>query len=74
MLLVTAYEKAVREQRMRTEISQAKREANIYLQSVEKGKEIAAIEEKNRKKGKVLLKMVRKPNSFSQCIVLSCAK
>ena len=40
------YEKSTREQRMRTEISQAKREANFYVQNVEKGR---AIEAKKRK-------------------------
>ncbi|XP_038604086.1 activator of basal transcription 1 [Tachyglossus aculeatus] len=33
-----AYERQVRQQRMRAEISQAKRETNFYLQSVEKSK------------------------------------
>lgn len=33
-----AYEKAVHAQRMRTEISQAKREANFYIQNAEKDK------------------------------------
>jgi ESF2/ABP1 family protein len=41
----------VREQRMRTEISQAKRENSHYLASVEKGKEIEAIVERKRKRG-----------------------
>lgn len=35
---------------MRTEISQAKREANFYIQNVEKGKAIDAIETRKRKK------------------------
>ena len=46
-----AYEQAVREQRMRTEMSQAKRENSHYLTSVEKGKEIEAIVERKRKRG-----------------------
>lgn len=46
-----AYEQAVREQKMRTEISQAKRENTHYLQNVEKGKEIQAIVERKRKRG-----------------------
>ena len=46
-----AYEQAVREQRMRTEISQAKRENSHYLASVEKGKEIEAIVQRKRKRG-----------------------
>ncbi|KAM7444753.1 Activator of basal transcription 1 [Porites harrisoni] len=45
-----AYEKATKEQRMRTEISQAKREANFYIQNVEKGKAIDAIETRKRKR------------------------
>ncbi|XP_064477477.1 activator of basal transcription 1-like [Ornithodoros turicata] len=35
-----AYEKAVREQRLRTEIAQAKRESNFYVSSVEKSKRL----------------------------------
>jgi len=45
-----AYEKATKEQRMRTEISQAKKEANFYLQNVEKGKAIDAMEARKRKR------------------------
>ena len=45
-----AYQKAVREQRMRTEISQAKREANFYLENVDKNKAIKAIVERKRKR------------------------
>ena len=48
---LAAYEQAVREQKMRTEISQAKRENTHYLASVEKGKEIDAIVERKRKRG-----------------------
>ena len=48
-----AYEKAAREQRMRAEISQAKKEANFYLENVSKGKAITAIVEKKRKKRKL---------------------
>ena len=48
MCVYIAYEQAVREQRMRTEISQAKRENSHYLASVEKGKEIKAIVERKR--------------------------
>lgn len=49
-LFSQAYEKATKEQRMRTEISQAKREANFYIQNVEKGKAIDAIETRKRKR------------------------
>uniref|UniRef100_G1KFJ6 Activator of basal transcription 1 n=1 Tax=Anolis carolinensis TaxID=28377 RepID=G1KFJ6_ANOCA len=37
-----AYERQVRQQRMRAEVSQAKRETNFYLQNVEKSKHFAA--------------------------------
>lgn len=47
---LVAYEKATKEQRMRTEISQAKKEANFYLQNVEKGKAIDAMETRKRKR------------------------
>ena len=50
VLFSQAYEKATKEQRMRTEISQAKREANFYIQNVEKGKAIDAIETRKRKR------------------------
>lgn len=46
----SAFEKATREQRMRTEISQAKKDANNYLESVEKGKGFEAMEERKRKR------------------------
>ncbi|XP_069065685.1 activator of basal transcription 1 [Pleurodeles waltl] len=36
-----AYERQVRQQRMRAEVSQAKRETNFYLQNVEKSKKFA---------------------------------
>lgn len=45
-----AYEKAAREQRMRTEIAQVKRETNAFLENVDKGKEIMAIEKKKKKR------------------------
>ncbi|CAB3987420.1 activator of basal transcription 1 [Paramuricea clavata] len=45
-----AYQKAVREQRMRTEISQAKREANFYLENVDKNKAFKAMEKRRKKK------------------------
>ncbi|KAG2455737.1 activator of basal transcription 1 [Polypterus senegalus] len=46
-----AYEKAVRQQRMRAEIAQAKRETNFYLQNVEKSKNIEKLREKRKKTG-----------------------
>lgn len=49
-----AYEKAARDQRMRAEISQAKKEASFYLENVGKGKAIAAMTEKREKKKRKL--------------------
>ncbi|KAL5014812.1 hypothetical protein ScPMuIL_009082 [Solemya velum] len=46
-----AYEKAVHQQRMRTEISQVKREANFHMQNIEKKLKMKHIEERKRKKG-----------------------
>ncbi|KAI8501422.1 Activator of basal transcription 1 [Branchiostoma belcheri] len=46
-----AYERAVREQRMRTEILQAKKETKFFEESLEKSKAVQKIEEKKRKKG-----------------------
>ena len=48
-----AYEKAAREQKMRSEISQAKKEANFYIENVEKGNLIAAVEKRKKKKRKL---------------------
>ena len=50
-----AYQKAVREQRLRTDLSQVKRENEFYLQSVEKGKEINAIDRRNKMHDKHLV-------------------
>ncbi len=47
----SAYEQAVREQKMRTEMSQARRENAHYLHSIEKRKEIEAIVGRKRKRG-----------------------
>ena len=49
--IILAYEQAVRQQQMRTEMSQAKRENKHYLASVDKGKAIQAIMERKRKRG-----------------------
>ncbi|XP_043936632.1 activator of basal transcription 1 [Protopterus annectens] len=46
-----AYEKTVRQQRMRVEISQAKRETNFYLQNLEKSASIAKVQEIKKRKG-----------------------
>ena len=51
---ISAYEKAAREQKMRTEISQAKKEANFYIENVEKSKIIDAIEKRKGKKHKMV--------------------
>lgn len=45
-----AYEKAVHSQRMRAEISQAKREANFYIQNAERNQVRTQIEKKQKKK------------------------
>lgn len=50
-LPISAYENAVRDQRLRTEISQTKKENTHYLQSVEKSKEVEAIVTRKRKAG-----------------------
>lgn len=47
----TAYEQAVRDQQMRTEMSQARKENQFFLSSVEKGKALKRIEERKRKRG-----------------------
>lgn len=47
--VMTAYQKAVREQRLATEISAAKRERDFYLSRVDKAKAIAAQQERKRK-------------------------
>ncbi|KAA0714352.1 Activator of basal transcription 1 [Triplophysa tibetana] len=49
-----AYEQTVYHQRMRTEISQAKKETNFYLASVEKSQNIQKLKKKNEKKGEVV--------------------
>ena len=49
-----AYQGAVREQRLRTEISQVKRENQFYMQNVEKGKEIDAIQDRKARQNKEL--------------------
>jgi len=46
-----AYEKAVHQQRMRTEISQAKRQAQFFTDSIEKGKHLRRLEQKVLEKG-----------------------
>lgn len=45
------FEKAVHQQKMRTEISQAKREANFFAEQVEKGNNLRKLEENVLKKG-----------------------
>ena len=51
MVSSVAYEIAVREQKMRTEMSQAKRENTHFLLNVEKSKAKEAILERKRKAG-----------------------
>merc|ERR1711936_628749 len=49
-----AYEKAARDQRMRAEIAQVKRETNAYLENVDTSKVINAIERKKKKRKRKL--------------------
>ncbi|XP_048066516.1 activator of basal transcription 1 [Megalobrama amblycephala] len=49
-----AYERTVYQQRMRTEISQAKKETNFYLASVEKSQNLEKLMKKKQKKGEVV--------------------
>jgi len=44
-----SYEKAVRDQRLRIEIAQAKRQNNIFLQNVEKSNTQKKIEQKRKR-------------------------
>ena len=46
-----AYEKAVRTQRLRTEVTQAKREVSFYTQKVEQNKILRKLEKKSKAKG-----------------------
>ena len=52
-----AYDNAVRQQKLRTEISQAKREADHYLQSIDHSKAKRAILERKKKAGKLIGKV-----------------
>ena len=47
----TAYERRVREQKLRVEMMQARRENAAYVQMVETGKKLDKIEERKRKRG-----------------------
>ncbi|KAJ8265083.1 hypothetical protein COCON_G00141820 [Conger conger] len=49
-----AYEQTVRQQRMRTEISQAKRETNFYLANVEKSQNLDKLRKKRQRKGEAV--------------------
>ncbi|KHN83191.1 Activator of basal transcription 1 [Toxocara canis] len=53
------YEHKVEQQRMRAEISQAKRQANFFAEQVEKGEQLKKLEEKVLKKGGVWNKFER---------------
>jgi hypothetical protein len=66
-----AYESAAREQRMRTEMSQAKRETQFYLESVDKQKEISAIEQRKRKRGQETEVCVKYTYNCSGIVTLS---
>jgi len=65
-LIVKAYEKAAREQRMRAEISQAKREAGFYLENVGKGKAITAMNDRREKKKRKAVENLVCINLFRQ--------
>ncbi|KAJ8371164.1 hypothetical protein SKAU_G00111920 [Synaphobranchus kaupii] len=49
-----AYELTVRQQRLRTEISQAKRETNFYLANVEKSQNLDKLRKKRQRKGEAV--------------------
>ncbi len=53
VLFLLAYDNAVRSQRLRTELSQTKKEINSYLDSVERNKVKQAITQRKRKLGKL---------------------
>jgi ESF2/ABP1 family protein len=64
---VSAYEKAVRDQKIRTEMSQSKREQKFYAARVNQSKQIAAMSErKKRKRGHVEEPVLR---TFKQRVV-----
>ena len=67
IFLHLAYESAVRDQRMRTEMSQAKRETRFYLESVDKQKEFSAIEQRKRKRGQETEVCVEHTYQFRHC-------
>ncbi|KPP65163.1 Activator of basal transcription 1-like [Scleropages formosus] len=58
-----AYEQTVRQQRLRTEISQAKRETNFYLANVEKSQKLDKLRKKKEKRGE---SMTEKTWDFTQ--------
>ncbi|KAL4646287.1 activator of basal transcription 1 [Arapaima gigas] len=58
-----AYEQTVRQQRLRTEISQAKRETNFYLANVEKSQNLEKLRKKKEKRGE---SMTEKTWDFTQ--------
>ncbi|XP_048873666.1 activator of basal transcription 1 [Brienomyrus brachyistius] len=58
-----AYEQTVRHQRLRTEISQAKRETNFYLANVEKSQNLERLRKKREKSGE---EAVEKTWDFTQ--------
>ena len=58
LLLLTAYEEFIKEQRIRSEVSQVKMENAFYTKIVEKSRAISAIIERKRKWGKEALRLV----------------
>ncbi|RKP08844.1 hypothetical protein THASP1DRAFT_15081 [Thamnocephalis sphaerospora] len=61
-----AYERAARQQRMQTEMEQARREDKAYLQNVERAKVIEAIQERKRQKQQVDTNMSKARRTFQQ--------
>ena len=57
---VLAYEQAVEDQKLRMELSQLKRETDKYLENYELSKQVTAIIDRKRKKGKDLLEVSEK--------------
>lgn len=55
-----AYEQAVEDQKLRMELSQLKRETDKYLENYELSKQVTAIIDRKRKKGKDLLEYTRR--------------
>lgn len=55
--LSSAYEQAVRDQRLRLELSQVRRQNNHFLENVERSKQVTAIVDRKKKRGEELLEV-----------------